>query len=178
MCIVGVLRDMAGQAAAAAAAGDVDGMRGLRLSEVATRTLFAQHRVGDGVPERLQVLRMFGTGMAVDDRARRVHHAARRVHEAGGDGRDAIGVAVTADLLRVVEIPRECDQARVRRRFIRLRVVAGMTKRAAARRKRVAGTEAGPVLVMTARTADRSRLRRRRQGSTQEYDPARSDEGQ
>lgn len=164
--------DMAGQATAAAVPRDVDGMDRLRLPEVAACALFPQHRVGNRMPQRLQVLRVGRPRVAVDKLAGRVHHAARGVHQAGGYRRDAVGMTGAARFFRVVEISGKREQSGMRACLVGRRGIAGMAHGAIRDAEGVAGAESGHPGRVTVRAAVDAGLRRCRHGDCQRYSPA------
>lgn len=162
MGILGTFPDVTREATTAPAARDADGMVRFRLAQVTAGALLAQHRVRNRVAERLQVLRVLGPGMTVDDRACRVHHATRRMHQALADGRGAFRMAGTAGLCRIVEVTRECHKARVGIRLRSGRAVAGMANRAICGGEGMARMETRALSLMATEAAIVFRLCQRR----------------
>lgn len=81
---------------------------------------------------------MFGPRVAVDNEARRAHHASSCVHEALRDGGDALRVARAAGALGILEVARECNEARMSQVFCCRTAVTAMTGRAGACRESMA----------------------------------------
>lgn len=114
---VGILRIVvyvASQAAAASISHYVELVSRLRLPKVAAGTLLAQHRIGNAVPQRLEVDGVIGTGGAIDQLPRHPYDACSRVHQALGDRSDVLGVAIAAGALRIREVAWKSDQIDVR----------------------------------------------------------------
>ena len=156
-----VLADMAGSAATTTIASDVQDPVRLRLAEVAAGTLFAEHRIRDGMPERLQVPGARSTGMAVDHGACRVDNAPTGVHQTVHDRVDAVTVTLATGLPRIGEIAGYCQQADVRIVLVWRGGVTCMTDCAARRCKTVTRREALLLARMTTDTGRSRRLLRR-----------------
>lgn len=69
---------------------------------------------------------MRGPRVAVDDEARRVHHAACRMHEPVADRRDALGVTGSAGAAGVVHVAGKRDEAGMRCRLVERLAVAAV----------------------------------------------------
>ena len=77
---------MAGQAATAAIPHYVVAVFGLCLSDMATGTLLAQHRVRNTVPERLKIDRFIRTGVFVEQLSSHSNDASSVMHQVIRDG--------------------------------------------------------------------------------------------
>ena len=113
VCVFRVILDMTGQAATTAIPHYVVTVLGLRLTDVATGTLFAQHRVRNAVPERLQIVSALWPGRSIEYLPRNLNHTARHMHQVCCYRRDSFGVAVAAGTRGVVQFARKSDQSLV-----------------------------------------------------------------
>lgn len=138
---VRVVIDMTSEAAATTIPHDVQFMLRFFLSQVTTRALFPQQRVGNTVAQRLEVRRFFRTAGAVDQLPGYSNDAATGVHQVVAHGDDLVGVATAAGTHRGIQRARESDQSGVGAGLGIGGVVAGVTAYAVACRERMTGIE-------------------------------------
>lgn len=136
-----VVIDMTSEAAATAIPHHVQFMLRLFLSQVTTRALFSQQRVGNTVAQRLEVRRLIRTAGAVDQLPGYSNDAATGVHQVVAHGDDLVGVAAAAGTHRGIQRARKSDQSGVGAGLGIGRVVTVVAAYAVACRERMAGIE-------------------------------------
>lgn len=135
---------MARKATATPIPHHVVAVSGLRLTEVTTGALLAQHRVGNAVPESLQIGGVVRSDRLIQGFARNENHAARGVHQVFCNRRHTVGVTAATSALCILKFARESDQPGVRVGFDSCLIVAGVTSNTAGCGERMRRTE--PVL--------------------------------
>jgi hypothetical protein len=121
---------MAGQAAAAAIPHYVVTVLGLRLSDMATRALLAQHRVRNTVPERLQVDRFIRTGVIVEQLSSDPNDASSVMHQVIRNGSNPVVMTVSTATLCIGQFAGKTKQSIVRAVLCGCRVIPGMAANA------------------------------------------------
>lgn len=101
--------DMTGEAATTAIPHYIVAVLGLRLSDVATGTLFAQHRIRNSVAESLQAGLVILFARLIEYLPCNLDETASGMHQAFIYRRHPVGVAVAAGALRIVKFTREGD---------------------------------------------------------------------
>lgn len=114
MRIVRVVVDVTGEATTTPVVRHVECVASLRLAEMAARTLFAEHRVGNAVSQRLEICRIARARCIVENGARLVDDSMAGLHQVAHDARYAIRMTTAAGAVSFGEVTRECDQSRVR----------------------------------------------------------------
>jgi len=130
MCILRVLTDMAGQTATAAIPHYVVTVFGLCLSDMATGTLLAQHRVRNTVSERLKVDRFLRTGVFVEQLSSNPNDASSVMHQVIRDRSNPVVVTVSTATLRIGQIAGKSKQPIVCAVFCGCFVIPGMAANA------------------------------------------------
>ena len=144
MRILRVLTDMAGQTATAAIPHYIVTVFSFFLSDMATRTLLAQHRIRNTVPERLKVNRFIRTGVFVEQLSSNPNDASSVMHQVIRNGSNSVVMTVSAATLRIGQFSGKIKQAFVRAVLCGCRVVPGMAANAIICCKSMCRTE--PVL--------------------------------
>ena len=144
MCVLRVVTDMAGQTATAAIPHYVVTVFGLCLSDMATGTLLAQHRVSNTVPERLKIDRLIRTGVLVEQLSSHSDDASSVMHQIIGDGSNPVAMTVSAASLRIGQFARKSKQPIVRVVLCGCLVIPGMAANAIICCKSMCGAE--PIL--------------------------------
>jgi hypothetical protein len=117
---------MAGQTATAAIPHYVVTVFGLCLSDMATGTLLAQHRVRNTVPERLKSDRFIRTGVFVEQLSSHTNNASSVMHQIIRDGSNPVVMTVSAATLGIGQFARKSKQSIVRVVLCGCLVIPGM----------------------------------------------------
>jgi len=131
MRVFRVLANVACETATTTIPHQVVTVLGLHLTNVATGTLLAQHRVRNGVPEILQTMSLIWPRRFVQRLPCDLDHAVPRMHHVFCNRGNPVGMTTAAGALGVFEFTRKSDQAIVCIIFERCRIATGMAGYAA-----------------------------------------------